>query len=409
MVDSSSLAFYDLSFVPEAGEVVVGRVDTGAYVVLPSDGVDLLRKMMDGMTPTEAGAWYEAEFGEPIDVDDFVETLHELGFVRIAGSPDTSPERTGPVRFQWLGKAVFSPVAWLVQVAVVTLWLILVIRHRDLRPAASQIFFTGSLIIVQLVITLGQTPLLFLHEGYHMLAGRRLGLPTRMDLSTRWTYIVFETQINGVLSVPRRKRYLPFLAGMFCDCVVLALFGIVAEVTRNSDGSLALVGRVCLALAVTQVARLGWQFQLHLRTDLYYVFATALSCYDLHEAGKALLWNRIWRRLRRPDRVVDEQQWTDHDRRVGAFYGPFLILGICALLAVSAYVTIPVVVQYFLTAVRNLASGQFDAHFWDAVLSLGGNAAQFFLLIVLSRRKRRQQALRTAMTAGPSLSQQGVG
>jgi hypothetical protein len=282
-------------------------------------------------------------------------------------------------------------VSWTVQLTVLVLWLLAAARHPDLLPAPSQFFFTDSLLLVQLVILAAQLPLLCLHEGYHVLAGRRLGLPSRLRLSNRLTYVVAETQMNGVLSVPRRSRYLPFLAGMLCDAVALGLLGLVADVMREADGSFSLTGRVCLALAFTVGTRLAWQFQLYLRTDLYYVFATALNCHDLHEASAALLRNRMWRALGRADRAVDERQWTEHDRRVGGWYGPFLALGIATFLATTAFVAVPIVRQYVHIVTTNLAAGRFDAHFWDAAVSLALNLVQGIALVLLSRNKRRHR------------------
>ncbi|MFL6138334.1 MAG: hypothetical protein ACJ74O_11090 [Frankiaceae bacterium] len=376
--------------MPDGAEVVVGRIDTGAFVILPADGAALLQRMAEGMAPPQAADWYAAEFGEPVDVDGFVAALRELGFVRERGAEALVTGR--PARFQRLGRAIFSPPARAAYLTVMALWAVLMIRSADLRPAPSHIFFTHSLLLVQVLITFGQIPLLFLHEGFHILAGRRLGLPSKLGMSNRWTYIVFETQMNGLLSVPRRKRYLPFLAGMLCDMLVLAALDGTAELTRTSSGSFSVAGRACLALAFTVMVRLLWQFELFLRTDLYYVFATALNCYDLHDASKALLWNRIWRILRRPHRIVDEQLWTDHDRRVGTWYGPFLVLGVGTLLGITAFVSMPVVVQYFRIAIHNVTShGIGEALFWDGFVSLSINGGQVALLVWLATRKRRRQ------------------
>jgi len=381
------LVLHELSFVAEGDEVVVGRTDTGSYAVFPADGAALLRRIGEGVPPGQAAEWYEATFEQPVDVEDFVASLQELGFVRDDG--EVSAPARAAVRFQRLGRVLLSPVAWFFYACVVAWWLSAVARHSDLAPAPNQIFFTHSLIAVQLVITAGQVPLLLLHECFHGLAGRRLGLPTRLRLSNRLAYIVAETQINGLFSVPRRRRYLAFLAGMGCDCVLVAALGLIADLDRAANGGLSPAGRVCLALGFTVVVRLAWQFQLYLRTDLFYVVGTALNCYDLHDASKALLKNRIWRLLRRPGRLVDERQWTERDRAVGRFYGPFLVLGVTAFITVTALVTVPVSVHYFVTAVRGLASGRLDRYFWDCALSLGFNAAQIAALFLLSRSKRR--------------------
>ncbi|NUT46544.1 MAG: PqqD family protein [Saccharothrix sp.] len=381
-----TVSFHDLSFVPEGDdEVVVGRLDTGSYAVLPADGAALLRRLTEGHSPDDAADWYEAEFGEGVDVEDFLDGMRELGFIRA----DDEVVTAAPVRFRRLGQAVFSPWAWLLYAAVVVTWLVVGSDHDDVVPDPGQFFFTGSTLVVQLVITFGQLPLVFLHEGFHTLAGRRLGLPSRLGVGNRYMYIVFETRMNGLLSVPAARRYLPFLSGMMIDVVALACLGLLAHVTRGPDGALSWFGGVCVALGFTVVMRLVWQFQFYLRTDLYYVFSTALRCHDLHEASVALLRNRWWRLVGRPDRVVDEGRWTDHDRRAGRWYGPFLVLGVGVMLGLAVFGSLPVVLRYGEIVVGHLSGGRFDLYFWDALVSLVINIGQLLLVAHLSRRKRK--------------------
>ena len=126
-------------------------------------------------------------------------------------------------------------------------------------------FFSNSLLLVQATLFLSQIPLLFLHEGFHVLAGQRLGLRSKLNVSNRYGYLVFETQSNGLLSVPRRKRYLPFLAGMLLDVVMVSLFALIAEATRHPDGWLSMLAKASLAIAFSVILRIAWQFQLYLQ------------------------------------------------------------------------------------------------------------------------------------------------
>ena len=384
-----ALELHELSFVSEGDEVVVGRPDTGSYAVFPADGAELVRRIAGGMSLSQASAWYEQSFGEPVDIGDLAATLAQLGFVR---EPGTEPGPASSAGLRRLARAAFSPAAWAAYAGLAALWLAAALQTSALLPRPGQVFFTGSLVVVQIVITFGQVPLLFVHEGMHILAGRRLGLPSRLGVSNRFTYIVFETQLNGLKSVPRTARYLPFLAGMVGDLVVFCSLGLVAEATRQGNGSFSLAGRVCLALAFTVALRMLWQFQFYLRTDLYYVFATALNCYDLHDASVALLRNRIWRALGRRDRIVDERQWTDHDRRVAALYGPFIALGLFVMALITVFGSFQVVRLYFLLTARQLAAGPAAAGFWDAAISLTFNAAQIAALIAVWHRKRQALA-----------------
>jgi hypothetical protein len=401
IVSETAISLHELSFVDEGEQVVVGRLDTSEFVVLPSDGAQLLARLAEGMSPTRAAEWYAETYAEPVDIDDFIEAITDLGFVR----GEAEPEVVAPkLRLAGAGRVLFSPVTAALYLALLVFWAVLIARHADLRPASHQLFFSSSLVLVQLGVTVGQIPLLLLHEGAHVLAGQRLGLASSLNVSNRLTYVVFETKLNGLLSVPRRRRYLAFLAGLMVDLAVLALLDTTAQVTREQGGGLSIVGAIALSLGFTVVMRMAWQFQLYLRTDLYYVFSTALSCLDLHAASKALLANRLWRLLDRPDRLVDESQWTDHDRRVGRWYGPFLLVGVLVTILILIFATAPIIGQYFASIWRHLASGQINGHFWDAVFSLAFNLGQLVLLYWLARRKRRQEARR----APKLLLEQGV-
>src|SRR5262249_42189792 len=152
-----------LSFVPEGDdETMVGRPDTDSYAVLPAEGAALLERMAGGMPPAAAAAWYEQTYGQPVDMPDFLATLDELGFVRHTGEAAAGPAASGGLRR--LGRAVFSPPAFGCYLAVICCWSVLVSRHPELAPRPHQIFFTDSLLAVQLLIMFGQIPWLFLHE-----------------------------------------------------------------------------------------------------------------------------------------------------------------------------------------------------------------------------------------------------
>jgi hypothetical protein len=388
-----SIEFHPLTFVAEGADVVVGRAETGSYAVLPKDGAELLQCLRSGMTAAEAAEWYEQSFGEPVDIDDFLESMKELGFIQPPGTAQALPA-LAPPRFQWLGKALFSVPAWFVYAALVTGAVIGLIAHTNLRPTSSQVYFTGSLVTVQVLLMAGQIPLAFLHESYHVLAGQRLGLRSRLGISNRYTYVVFETISNGLFSVPRRKRYLPILAGILVDIAVVCALDLTAAALRHGDGAIPFAGRLCLALSYSVLARLCWQFLLHLRTDLYYVLSTALNCYDLHEASRSIFFNRLRRLTGRTARMVDETQWTDRDRKIGAWYGWVIVFGFLATVVMTAFVTGPVGFIYVKRLAHGLAAGVGTWRFSDSLFSLALIALQFVLPIYLARRKRRRATRR---------------
>ncbi len=397
-MNDAAIAFHALTFVAQRDEVMVGRSDTDTYVVLPADGAAALQRMTQGLSASATARWYEAEYSQPLDIEDFLTSLRELAFIKDdPGAPDAAPTS---VRWQGLARVVFSPPALLCYLAVFTWWLVIVVRHPGFAPHPHQVFFSDSVVLVELLAVFGQLPWLFAHEASHALAGRRLGLPSRLGVTTRLYFIVFETRMNGLLGVAPRKRYLCFLAGMLLDGLAVCGLGLVGYALRSASGPFGLIGRLALALAFPIVTRIAYQFVLFLQTDIYYVIATALSCNDLHAVSRAFLGNRLWPLVGRHDRVVDEAEWTERDREVARWYAPLLVLGSAVLVSIWVLALIPIAVQMVQLLVQGLGTGAHDGRFWDRVAFLFLNVAQLLVLFVLARRGRREDA--RASTVGAS-------
>jgi hypothetical protein len=388
LTSEQPLAFHTLTFVPEGEDVLVGKPGTDVYAVLPPDGAEVLKRMTHGATPASVVAWYEASYGQRLDIDDFVASMEQLGFLRQAGEAVAAP--AAPVRLQGLARMLFSPLAFVVYALVAGAYVAVTFRHPDLAPHPEHVFFTGSIVLVELLIVFGQLPWLGLHEAAHVLAGRRLGLPSELGFGTRLYFVVFETRMSSLLSVPRRRRYLAFVAGMLVDVLAVSGLGLLAYALRDATGAWHAVAAVALAMAFPICTRLAYQFLLFLQTDVYYIVATALGCYDLHAATRTLVVNRIWRILRRPGRVHALDGWTERDLRVARWYAPFFAAGVGVILAVGALALLPVATGLVRMTAEGLAAGVASARFWDAALFVAITVAQiaFFAYLALRNRVR---------------------
>ncbi len=109
-------------------------------------------------------------------------------------------------------------------------------RDHALIPQYRNLFFTSYISVISLVLYFGQFPFIVLHETFHALAGRRLGLRTRLGFGRRLYFVVVETTMDGLVSVPRRKRYLPILVGMLADLLVIAVLRSRIETSYSVDG-----------------------------------------------------------------------------------------------------------------------------------------------------------------------------
>jgi hypothetical protein len=342
-----------LTYVAEGDGVLVGRPDTGSYGVFPPAGADLLRSLEAGAT-LEAGAlqWHE-QTGEQLDIADFVAILEDLGF--ILADDEVRTERA-QVRWQRLARVLFSPPLWALYAAVVAGGLAAMVVDPGLRPSYRDFFFTSQIALIPLVLALLQMPLLLLHEAYHALAARRLGLPSKLGIGRRFYYLVAETRLNSLYSVPRAQRYLPFLAGSLVDAVGVGIFTLLSAAAFHWGAPPWLSG-LALALAFSGVLRILWQFLFYLETDLYFVVNAATGCGDLHGAAKHRL--RGWWRavLRRPAGRADGG-WSDHDLAAARWYAPVVVAGYGLSLLILLLVALPAAVRFFTIVVQRLDGSQ---------------------------------------------------
>jgi hypothetical protein len=347
------LRLHPLTYLDEGDEVTVGRADIDSYGLFPPDGAALLRRLEAGDPPEAAARWYAEQYGETIDMVQFIDVLGELEL--LVGAGEEVAEDARPVRWQRLGRAVFSPAAWVLYGLLVAAAVAVVIGMPAVMPRYQNLFFTrSSLVALTLGIVLGQVPWLLLHEAAHALAGRRLGLNTSLSVKRRFYYVVFETAMDGLVAVPRRKRYLPMLAGIILDVLALSALTLGAAALHGSPGAPGLVGRLMLSMAFVVILRIAWQFYFFLRTDLYYLAITVLGCNDLQATARLMLRNRLMRVLRRPDRTVDEAAFRDRDRQVARWYSWMMIAGYGVLTFILVTAAVPTGVKATELAVHRL-------------------------------------------------------
>ncbi|WP_434444910.1 hypothetical protein [Lentzea sp. E54] len=375
---------HELVFLEDGDEVTIGRPDVDSYGIFPAEGADLVRRLVAGDTPNQAAEWFERTHGESVDIEDVVAALDELDLIR--GSGETVAVKA-PVRFSGLGSALFSPVAWVVYALISgwALWAMIV--TPDLRPTYRHIFFSDYYTVIQVGLFVAAIPLLFLHESFHALAGRRLGVRSRLRIGRRLYFIVLETSLDGLVAVPRRKRYLPIVAGLLADVIGIAACTIAADLTRHPDGALSGPGRFLLAVAFAALLRVIWQFFFYLRTDIYVLVSTVLGCVDLHGAAKQLVRNRFRRLAGRPE--TDESVLHPVDRRAARWYSWLVVVGYTASLTTFVLAGAPVL-YHFAAGVLGRLTGDAvpTTQLLDAIVFGGMAIAQCAVLGWLMVRER---------------------
>jgi len=388
--EGAPLLFHRLTYLEDRGEVIVGRADIDSYGVFPPDGAALVRELAAGRAPAAAATWYAETYDERVDIEQFVSTLRDLQLVcDDAEQPVTAG---ADVRWQRLGRALFSPAAWAFYAALAAAAVLVCLRDPRLLPSPRNVFFTNYLLAVEISVFAGQLVLTAVHELFHVLAGRRLGVRSTVALSRRFYFVVLETNLDGLAIVPRSQRYLPILAGLLADFLAICALTVTAYLTRAPDGRITLVGGFCLALAFTTLPRMAWQFYLFMRTDIYVLICTVTGCNDLDACARDVIANTVNRLLGRRDRLRDESRWHPTDRRAARWYAPLIVIGYAAMLWLLVLVGLPITWRFLSTAVdRVLRGASATGPFWDSAVLLTLTVTQLAIALALAVRERHRQ------------------
>lgn len=355
-----------LSVVPDGDDVLIGDPDTGTFVAVPVVGGIVVTALLEGRTIGEARARAEEAAGEPVDVAAFVDTLAELGFVDDGASVAAAP--TAPVQQRgWLAgvsqrwaRPLFGRVAWFCYAAAAVFCVLVFALRPDLWPRPADALLLSDAGLSMLVLVPLSYLLVGLHESWHWLAARSLGLRTRFGVDRRLYFLVFETDLSQLWSVPRRARYGPQLAGLAVDMVVLTVLLVVLLIWPGQ--------RLAAALAFATVVTTVWQCMIFLRTDLYGVLVTATGCRDLWRT-KTLLLRRAFGRLD-AEQAAELAEADSRDVRVGRWFRWLWLIGCAVALGYFALFYVPLIGYLF----DWTADGLRDGTGWRFVWTLAGSA-----------------------------------
>jgi putative peptide zinc metalloprotease protein len=358
-----------LSVVDEGDDVLVGDVQRGRFVAMPRIGGFVIRAFQRGESVEQVSAAAEREAGEPVDLAAFVETLRRLGFLADpAIAEPAAPVRTAPIQQRrWIAalpsryaRRLFGGPAWIGYGAALAFCVGCFALVAGLRPWPAHLADSGYAVIVALLVTDALTAV---HEAWHWLAARALGLSARFGVDRRLFFLVFETDLSQLWSVPRRRRYGPQLAGLAVDGVSLA--AILATRLALSAGwlpSWRILADTLTALTFFRANQMAWQCLVFLRTDLYGVLVTALGCRNLWRV-KTLLIHQLLGRLR-PEQERELAAADRRDIRVGRWFRWVYLAGVPAVFVFAGYVVVPAIASMVRWSHRGLSVSPGHASFW---------------------------------------------
>ncbi|MDT5025576.1 MAG: hypothetical protein QOE61_2002 [Micromonosporaceae bacterium] len=381
----------------EDGAAEVGRPETGVFVSLPEQGVEIIRDLQRGLTLAEVSANFAERYGEPPDLDDFLTALTDCGFVRQVGdervdaTPVGADPAAGPAVPQMRGWPLLSSlpterVAWLVSRPAIIGWVLMWLAVPVIFAARPDLIPTGTDGRIGLgvagdavALTILGWSLVFVHEVAHLVAVRARGCTGVLRLSHRLHLLAAETDMSSVRSLPRSQRYVPYLAGMTFTVTAL-LLTLVARLAGLHGQPIPAIGFLCLVTLLLELA-------FFMRTDVYYVIVTSLRLGNLMSDTWHFIGNQIARVLRRP-RPYDLSSVPARELRIVRWYSLVLVSGVVIVVGQFLLLGLPLLISFVRDAVGRIADGPGTVGFWDAVVLLLLTVAHFGTLGVVAVRRR---------------------
>ena len=405
---STLISVYPFTRQQDDSEVIIGQVETASYLVLPVEAVEILDFLALGKTVGETRSIYKEKYGENPDIEDLLEVLEEKGFIKALLKNESSqflwtlkPKQDNKVRYhfsdfsQSLAQNIFGSNVLIGCSAIVSLALILILKDSSLLPNWKAYYFPRNTTLMILIMVVLDGITLFLHEMAHLIAARAQGVNCRMGISNRMWTLVAETDMTGIWSIPRRKRYLPFLAGPILDIVCAAILIIIFFAQKQNWLNLSpLIYELGRALLLNYLLGLLWQMNFFMRTDFYYVIANYFKCKSLMKDTEVFFKNQFCRIFSRIQRI-DQSHIPIKERRIIYLYSIFWVVGRITEIATMILITLPLMWNYCAKLYSVIKSG-FNVNpyaFIDAlfliVLALVPMSLGFFLWIRSFRVKQR--------------------
>ena len=359
------VTFHPFSRRQDGEEVIIGRPETGIFLAIPSDAAEVLDSLAEGKSIGEAAEIYRQKQGEIPDMDDLLSLLESHGIIRrtaqgAAGSAADLAISQSPPKMKYH----FSnfPSAWAQRIfsrpvitgcgLIIVLAVIATVRHPALLVGPRDLYFTDHRTLSWALLAIATYAAVFAHELAHLVAARALEINSRISIGHRLWYLVAETDLTGLWSVPKQKRYLPLVAGMLLDAVSAAGLVLLLLANQGKWVILPIMGtRLLRAMLFTYLARIAWQGFLFVRTDFYYVLANFFNCKNLLGDTEAYLRNQLARPFPRV-RKVDQSAIPQWESRVIRVYAWLWVAGRIAALSTLAVITTPLAIRY----ARDLAS-----------------------------------------------------
>ncbi|MDT9026220.1 hypothetical protein [Rossellomorea yichunensis] len=362
-IDVNSKVKANLSIQKDAEEYVVGSTLNNVYIRVPEEAIIVINHLNGSLTIKEVIENIHKEEKLDIDVLDFVNSLNELDLLTEINGKVLHP--TFEVKKQnrkliILSNILFNRITNSLYLLMFLSSLIIFATRSDLIPTYHDILVFDSSGLSLLSVTLLTWLLTFFHESGHFFSTSKLGIPVKFSLSLRMYWLVVQADVSGLWSVSQRERYVPYLAGMAFDAVVL----FISLLIRILFPTVIPDFFALLTLLVTLT--FGFHCLIFLRTDIYYVIMNAFNIPSLHDYAIDFLKSLI-----RKSHTSSLYMLSKRENVFVKCYSAIYVLGSIFALFLLAFYSLPSSILIIQNTLYQLIDSQPNSYtFIDGIITL---------------------------------------
>lgn len=396
ITDESKVTFHDLfRGKEEDGLILVGRQDIGSYVSLPVEAVEVIDLLGSGKTVGEVKRVLEEKYGEEAEIEEFIEDMIANEMIKtideyeIATTSQAQKDLFSAITGRHVGW-MFSKYAQIVYIGTAVSCLVIFALVPDYIPEPRDYFFHPWYSVAVGFMTFFGWILVAFHELAHLFAAKSVGTEGYFSLSNRLVFIVAQTNLGNIWTIPREKRYIVYFAGMAWDtvmvfvCLVLLLFSDQGIITLST-----LWYNFLKAIIFIKVWGVIWQFRFNMQTDVYYTVTNYFKCRNLLGDAQTYIKNflsRFTKRIKRTDFTGTPEQ----EMRAIKWYSLLYFVGTSVTLITYFFRTIPLLWLRLVRAYDGITTGYASSPdmFIDALILIILTTFNFGLLGFLILRPR---------------------
>ncbi|MBU7047448.1 MAG: hypothetical protein HXS54_13525 [Theionarchaea archaeon] len=363
ITDESTVTFHNLfRGEEEDGMVMVGRRDIGSYVTVPVEALEVIDLLDSGKPVGEVIKFTQEKYGEDIGVAEFVQEMIVNEMVKTIDKveiPTTSQPQKDMLSFitqkhvSWL----YSKYAWVVYGLLALVCAAIFVLNPHYIPHYQDFFFHPWYSVAVIFWFFFGWLLIAYHEMSHLFAARAVGTEGYFSLSNRLVFIVAQTNLGNIWTIPRKKRYIVYMAGMAWDTVLLFVMLMLLLLTDYNMIGLPPLGYAFVkSMVFAGVWALIWQFRFNMQTDIYYVVANFFKCTNLLPDAQGNIKNFLSRFIKRIKKT-DFSNTQESEMRAVNWYTLLYFVGTSVTIATFFLRSLPLFIVQIQRAVDGITTG----------------------------------------------------